>query len=325
MTILDELAHAAHERIARAQKEPGRSFEAVRAAAIRIRDAKADSEAQKDPNAAPDAAPGRTPFPATQSFRSSGTPSPFPFAQALARPGLSCICEVKRASPSKGLIAKDFDPLAIASDYANAGAAAISVLTEPTRFLGANSYLQEIARLQPCPVLRKDFIIDDYMIYEAKVLGASAVLLICALLDEKTLAHALSLCETLRMDALVEAHDREEIIEACAAGARIIGINNRNLKDFSVDSARASALANYIPDDVRTVFESGMTSASDLAEADASGADAVLIGEAMMRAGDKKAKLAELTALVGADASASTSANRGAIAGRNVDANGGVR
>ena len=276
MTILDELAHAARERIARAQKEPGRSFEAVRAAAIRIRDAKADSEAQKDPNAAPDAA---------QSFRSSRTPSPFPFARALARPGLSCICEVKRASPSKGLIAKDFDPLAIASDYANAGAAAISVLTEPTRFLGANSYLQEIARLQPCPVLRKDFIIDDYMIYEAKVLGASAVLLICALLDEKTLAHALSLCETLRMDALVEAHDREEIIEACAAGARIIGINNRNLKDFSVDSARACALANYIPDDVLTVFESGMTSASDLAEADASGADAVLIGEAMMRAG----------------------------------------
>lgn len=298
MTILDELAHAAHERIARAQKEPGKSFEAVRAAAIRICDAKADSEAQKEPNAAPGAAP------ATQSFRSSRTPSPFPFAQALARPGLSCICEVKRASPSKGLIAKDFNPLAIASDYANAGAAAISVLTEPTRFLGANSYLQDIARLQPCPVLRKDFIIDDYMIYEAKVLGAGAVLLICALLDEKTLAHALSLCETLRMDALVEAHDREEIIEACAAGARIIGINNRNLKDFSVDSARACALANYIPDDVLTVFESGMTSASDLAEADASGADAVLIGEAMMRAGDKKAKLAKLTALVGASAGA---------------------
>lgn len=317
MTILDELAHAAHERIARAQKEPGRSFEAVRAAALRIRDAKADSEAQKDPNAAPDASPGRTLCPAAQSFRSSRTPSPFPFARALARPGLSCICEVKRASPSKGLIAKDFDPLAIASDYANAGAAAISVLTEPTRFLGANSYLQEIARLQPCPVLRKDFIIDDYMIYEAKVLGASAVLLICALLDEKTLAHALSLCETLRMDALVEAHDREEIIEACAAGARIIGINNRNLKDFSVDSARACALANYIPDDVLTVFESGMTSASDLAEADASGADAVLIGEAMMRAGDKKAKLAELTALVGASA--------GAGANAGVGANGGTR
>lgn len=319
MTILDELAHAARERIARAQKEPGRSFEEVRAAAIRIRDAKADSEAQKEPNAAPAVAP----FPATQSFLSSRTPSPFPFAQALARPGLSCICEVKRASPSKGLIAKDFDPLAIASDYANAGAAAISVLTEPTRFLGANSYLQDIARLQPCPVLRKDFIIDDYMIYEAKVLGAGAVLLICALLDEKTLAHALSLCETLHMDALVEAHDREEIIEACAAGARIIGINNRNLKDFSVDSARACALANYIPDDVLTVFESGMTSASDLAEADASGADAVLIGEAMMRAGDKKAKLAELTALVGANANAS--AGTGRNAGRNAGANGGVR
>lgn len=319
MTILDELAHAARERIARAQKEPGKSFEAVRAAAIRIRDAKADSEAQKEPNAAPGAAP------ATQSFRSSRTPSPFPFAQALARPGLSCICEVKRASPSKGLIAKDFDPLAIASDYANAGAAAISVLTEPTRFLGANSYLQEIARLQPCPVLRKDFIIDDYMIYEAKVLGASAVLLICALLDEKTLAHALSLCETLHMDALVEAHDREEIIEACAAGARIIGINNRNLKDFSVDSARACALANYIPDDVLTVFESGMTSASDLAEADASGADAVLIGEAMMRAGDKKAKLTELTALVGASAGADRGTCASANAGRNAGANGGTR
>lgn len=317
MTILDELAHAARKRIARAQKEPGRSFEEVRAAAIRICDAKADSEAQKDPNAAPDAAP----FPATQSFRSSRTPSPFPFAQALARPGLSCICEVKRASPSKGLIAKDFNPLAIASDYANAGAAAISVLTEPTRFLGTNSYLQEIARLQPCPVLRKDFIIDDYMIYEAKVLGASAVLLICSLLDEKTLAHALSLCETLRMDALVEAHDREEIIEACAAGARIIGINNRNLKDFSVDSARACALANYIPNDVLTVFESGMTSASDLAEADASGADAVLIGEAMMRASDKKAKLAELTALVSSGTGASANAN----AGRNAGANGGTR
>lgn len=295
MTILDELAHAARTRSARAQKEPGRSFETVRTAAIRIRDTeRAHARAQQPP-------------------------SRFSFAQAIARPGLSCICEVKRASPSKGLIAKDFDPLAIASDYANAGAAAISVLTEPTRFLGANSYLQDIARLQPCPVLRKDFIIDDYMIYEAKVLGAGAVLLICALLDEKTLAHALSLCETLHMDALVEAHDREEIIEACAAGARIIGINNRNLKDFSVDSARACALASYIPDDVLTVFESGMTSASDLAEADASGADAVLIGEAMMRASDKKAKLAELTALV----SSGTGAN--ANAGRNVGANGGTR
>lgn len=301
MTILDELAHAARTRSARAQKEPGRSFETVRMAAIRIRDTeRAHARAQQ-------------------------SPSRFPFAQALARPGLSCICEVKRASPSKGLIAKDFDPLAIASDYANAGAAAISVLTEPTRFLGANSYLQDIARLQPCPVLRKDFIIDDYLIYEAKVLGASAVLLICALLDEKTLAHALSLCETLHMDALVEAHDREEIIEACAAGARIIGINNRNLKDFSVDSARACALASYIPDDVLTVFESGMISASDLAEAEASGADAVLIGEAMMRASDKEAKLAELTALVGTSAGADRGTCASANAGRNAGANGGTR
>ena len=164
----------------------------------------------------------------------------FAFERALGTPGVSLICEVKKASPSKGLISPDFPYLDIARDYAAAGAAAISCLTEPDYFLGDDRYLQEIAAAVPIPVLRKDFTLYDYQIYEAKVLGAGAVLLICALLDTDTLRRYIEICDTLGLSALVEAHDHREIASALAAGARVIGVNNRNLKDFTVDVHNSS-------------------------------------------------------------------------------------
>ena len=158
----------------------------------------------------------------------------FAFEKALAQPGVRFICECKRASPSKGLIAPVFPYLDIAKEYAAAGADAISVLTEPKWFLGSDEYLQQIAAAVPVPCLRKDFTVDEYMIYEAKLLGASAVLLICSLLDTETLHQYLGICDALGLSALVEAHDEQEIASAAAAGARVIGVNNRNLKNFTV-------------------------------------------------------------------------------------------
>lgn len=218
----------------------------------------------------------------------------FAFEKALAQPGVRFICECKRASPSKGLIAPVFPYLDIAKEYAAAGADAISVLTEPKWFLGSDEYLQQIAAAVPVPCLRKDFMVDEYMIYEAKLLGASAVLLICSLLDTETLHQYLGICDTLGLSALVEAHDEQEIASAAAAGARVIGVNNRNLKNFTVDVTNSLALRQKAPPGVLFVAESGITSPSDVSALRAAGVDAVLVGEALMRAPDKAAALAAL-------------------------------
>ena len=218
----------------------------------------------------------------------------FAFENALKKPGISFICECKKASPSKGLIAPDFPYLQIAKEYENAGADCISVLTEPKWFLGSDLYLKQIADAVSIPCLRKDFTVDPYMLYEAKTLGASAVLLICSILNGEQIKEYLGICDGLGLSALVEAHDEEEVAAALGAGARILGVNNRNLKDFSVDPRRSRALRELIPRDVLFVSESGVGSAGDVERLREIGADAVLIGEALMRAPDKKAKLGEL-------------------------------
>lgn len=225
----------------------------------------------------------------------------YPFQAALAAPGLSFICEVKKASPSKGVIAEEFPYLDIARAYDAAGASAISCLTEPKWFMGHDEYLREIAAEVSIPVLRKDFVVCERMIYQAKVLGASAVLLICAILTDEQLAAYGRLAAELGLSALVEAHDEEEIVRAVASGAKIIGVNNRNLKDFSVDFDNARRLRDSIPEGVLYVAESGVKEAADVASMAALGADAALIGEALMRADDKSAKLSEFrTAAEGA-------------------------
>jgi indole-3-glycerol phosphate synthase len=219
----------------------------------------------------------------------------FALGKALrANPDIAFICECKKASPSKGLIEPNFDYLTIAKEYEKAGADAISVLTEPKYFLGEKKYLEEIANTVSIPCLRKDFTVDEYMIYEARLLGASAVLLICAILDEKTLKYYMDICDTLGLSALVEAHDEEEVKIALSAGAKIIGVNNRNLKDFSVSNENSRRLRTLIPKDVIFVSESGVKEAADIRALREIGVDAVLIGETMMRAADKTAKLNEL-------------------------------
>ena len=218
----------------------------------------------------------------------------FAFEQALKAPGISFICECKKASPSKGLIAPDFPYLSIAKEYHAAGADAISVLTEPKWFLGRDQYLREIASAVSIPCLRKDFTVDEYMIYEAKVLGASAVLLICSILTPAQLRDYQAVCDGLGLSALVEAHDEGEVEMALAAGARIIGVNNRNLKDFTVDTENSLRLRAMIPPSVLFVSESGVKTPADVENLRDVGADAVLIGETLMRAADKKSKLSEL-------------------------------
>ncbi len=221
----------------------------------------------------------------------------FAFEKALAKPGLSFICEVKRASPSKGLIAPEFPYLDVARAYEAAGADCISVLTEPKWFLGSDEYLKEIAATVSIPCLRKDFTVDEYMIYEAKCLGASAVLLICSILSQEEIAGFIAPADTLGITSLVEAHDENEVRMALAAGARVIGVNNRNLRDFTVDTDNSRRLRDLVPDDVLFVSESGVKNAQDVECVRALGADAVLVGETLMRADDKKAKLAELKGL----------------------------
>ena len=215
----------------------------------------------------------------------------FAFEAALKGEGLAFICECKRASPSKGLIAEEFPYLGIAREYESAGADAISVLTEPKWFLGRNEHLKEIVEAVKIPVLRKDFTVDEYMIYEAKTLGASAVLLICSLLDDEALREYIGICDSLGMSALVEAHDEAEVYSALNAGARIIGVNNRNLKDFTVDTGNSTRLCALIPEGVIFVSESGVKTAEDVRKIREVGADAVLVGEALMRADDKRAVL----------------------------------
>jgi len=223
----------------------------------------------------------------------------FAFEKALKTPELAFICECKKASPSKGLIAAEFPYLQIAKEYEEAGAAALSVLTEPKWFLGQDEYLEEISKAVKIPCLRKDFTVDAYMIYEAKLLGASAVLLICSLLEKEELAEYITICDSLGLSALVEAHDEAEVRMALDAKARIIGVNNRNLKDFSVDTQNSGRLRELVPPEVLFVSESGVSCAEDVKRLREMGADAVLVGEALMRAGNKKEKLAELQRLIG--------------------------
>lgn len=218
----------------------------------------------------------------------------YPFEKALGAPGISFICEVKKASPSKGLIAAEFPCLSIAREYEAAGAAAISCLTEPDFFLGSDEYLREIAAAVKIPVLRKDFTVDPYMIYEAKVLGASAVLLICAILSDEELLEYGKIARALGLSALVEAHDEREVERALRVEHGIVGVNNRDLKTFTVDCGNSVRLRKMVPDDRLFVSESGIRTAEDIAVLRQNGTDAVLIGETLMRSPDKAAALREL-------------------------------
>jgi indole-3-glycerol phosphate synthase len=241
-------------------------------------------------------APGSLSTRSAAPIRRTHEPSPFrpPFSAALAAPGLSFICEVKKASPSKGVIAEDFDHLGIARSYEEAGAAAISVLTEPNFFQGSPRYLAEIAAAVNVPALRKDFIIDAYQIHEAASLGAAAVLLIVALLSDEQLAAFIAYAHSLGMDALVEAHTREELERALAAGAGIVGVNNRDLHSFEVDLSLSVRLREVVPSDVLYVAESGIRTLDDVALLARAGVDAVLIGETLMRSNSRAALLAQM-------------------------------
>ena len=218
----------------------------------------------------------------------------FPFENALKTNDISFICECKKASPSKGIISEDFPYLEIAKDYEDAGADCISVLTEPSKFLGSNDYLREIADIVTIPCLRKDFVVDEYMLYETKILGAKAVLLICGILDKQQLADYIKTCDTLGISALVEAHNENEIKMAIESGTRMIGVNNRNLKDFSVEVENSRRMRELVPRDILFISESGIKTQGDIKSLRDIGADAVLIGETLMRATYKKAKLSEL-------------------------------
>ena len=216
------------------------------------------------------------------------------FYQNIAKQELSFICEVKKASPSKGVIDPVFDYLKIAKEYERAGADAISCLTEPKWFLGSDEIFREIREKVALPMLRKDFVVDSYQLYQAKVMGANCILLICALLDTKTVCRYLEICDNLGLAALVETHDEEEIKSAVSAGAHMIGVNNRNLKDFSVNLENAKRLREMIPSDRLFVAESGVMKPEDAAALRSAGADAILVGEAMMRAEDTKGFLSSM-------------------------------
>ena len=260
MTILDELAAYAKERVEEAKR--------------------------------------KVPLSEMKSLALSMQKDDFSFERALKKEGLSFILECKKASPSKGLIAPEFPYLEIAREYEEAGADAVSVLTEPKWFLGKNDYLKEIASEVKIPCLRKDFTVDEYMIYEAVTLHAKAVLLICSILTREQLSEFLGICDSLGISALVECHDEKEIDLALSVNARIIGVNNRNLKDFSVDTENSKRLRSLIPDNVLFVSESGVKDENDVLDVRNSGADAVLIGEAMMRSGDKRKELKKLKSLL---------------------------
>ncbi len=218
----------------------------------------------------------------------------FAFEKALKKPDISFICEVKKASPSKGIISEEFPYMRIAKEYEKAGADCISVLTEPKWFSGSDLYLKNISSAVNIPCLRKDFVVSEYMIYEAKLLGASAVLLICSILSGNQIKEYIKICDTLGLSALVEAHDETEIKTAINSGARIIGVNNRNLKDFSVDTENSTRLRELVPKDVIFVSESGIKTSGDVEILRKNGVDAVLIGETLMKAENKTEKLNEL-------------------------------
>lgn len=255
--ILDKLAASARVRVDRLKAE--RSLESVREEALSIKPEK-----------------------------------PFCFEAALKKEDIAFICEVKKASPSKGLIAPDFPYVHIARDYEAAGADAISVLTEPEYFLGSNDYLSAVKRAVNIPVIRKDFTIDPYQIYEARIIGADAVLLICALLDTEVLTEYIRIADTLGLTALVEAHDAAEVASALEAGARVIGVNNRNLKTFEVDNENSARLRQLVPEHITFVSESGIKTPGDIDALRKNGTDAVLIGETLMRSSRKAEELARL-------------------------------
>lgn len=259
--ILDEIAAKTRERVAESKKNV--SYETMRS----------DAETRAKEEGV------------------SGNPEEYAFYKALKTPGISFICEAKKASPSKGLIAPDFPYVEIAKAYEEAGASAISCLTEPYYFLGQNEYLQKIVQNVSIPVLRKDFTVDPYMIYEAKNLGAKAVLLICSILDKSELAEYQSIATELGLSALVEAHDEKEVEMALDAKAKIIGVNNRDLKTFTVDINNSARYRSMVPSDIAFVSESGIKTREDIAKLVANGTDAVLIGETLMRSADKKAML----------------------------------
>lgn len=258
--ILDDLAAATRARVERKKKEV--PFEVVKEKALQL----AKSE---------------------EVFT-------FPFEKAIGKEEISFICEVKKASPSKGIIAEDFPYLDIARDYEKAGADCISVLTETDYFKGDDKYLREINQEVSIPTIRKDFIIDPYMIYEAKLLGASCVLLIAALLDTDTIREYKEICDELGLSALVEAHDENEVQSALSAGARMIGVNNRDLKTFTVDINNSTRLRGLVPKDILFVAESGIKTAEDIQVLRDAGVNGVLIGETLMRSSDKAGMLNEL-------------------------------
>ncbi len=268
--ILDELAAYSRVRMERAKEQ--KTLEQIKTEALRLTD--------------------------EQRQRTGGADF-FRFEKTLQRPGLSFICEVKKASPSKGIIAEDFPYLEIAKDYEKAGADCVSCLTEPKWFLGSDEIFKQIRGQISLPMIRKDFTVDAYQIYEAKLMGADAVLLICALLDTETVREYLQICDRLGLSALVEAHDEAEIASAIEAGARLVGVNNRNLKNFTVDFENAARLRELIPESVTFVAESGVKDCEDVKSLASIGADAVLVGEALMRASDKGRKLKEFHAAAG--------------------------
>lgn len=218
----------------------------------------------------------------------------FPFEKSLKKEELSFICEIKKASPSKGIIAEDFPYKEIAKEYEKAGAAAISCLTEPFWFLGNDIYLEEISKIVSIPILRKDFTVDPYMIYEAKLMGASAILLICAILNDKELKEYQDIAYSLGLSVLVEAHDEEEVIRAVNSGAKIIGVNNRNLKTFQVNTENSIRLRQLVPKNCIFVSESGIKTFEDVSRLHKNGTDAVLIGETLMLSENKKTALDKL-------------------------------
>ena len=256
MTILDKLAEHARERVAEAEKI--HPLDEIKAKALAL------------------------------------PKGEFEFEKALRKDDIAFICECKKASPSKGIIAEDFPYLQIAQEYEKAGADCISVLTEPKWFLGSSDYLREIAEKVSIPCIRKDFTVDSYMIYEAKILGAKAVLLICSILTEAQIKEYIAICDELGMSALVEAHDEKEVAVAVRCGARLIGVNNRNLKDFTVDTSNSRRMRELVADDIIFVSESAVKNSEDIALLRKSGTNAVLIGETLMKAEDKTEKLKEL-------------------------------
>lgn len=222
----------------------------------------------------------------------------FEFERALKNADFAFICECKKASPSKGIIAEDFDYLNIAKEYEKAGADCISVLTEPKWFLGNDKYLKEITQNVSIPCIRKDFTVDEYLIYEAKILGAKAILLICSILSGEQIKSYIKICDDLGLSALVEAHNEDEIKTAINSGARIIGVNNRNLKDFTVDTKNSENLRTLVPKNIIFIAESGITNAQDIKNLKNNNVNGVLIGETLMKAQNKQQKLLELKSML---------------------------